>query len=104
MADVEYCPCCGESITSQQRAFQEDLVLNRYRTEFECPACGFHGDLFRHEAGDPDPELMTDGGQSERANYRYGCPVCYVDFPDREQAEEHVAGHPGVSPDAVVVR
>lgn len=34
MPDVEYCPSCGESITQQQRRFYEDLVLNRYRTEF----------------------------------------------------------------------
>lgn len=57
--DVAFCSACGESITRQQRHFREDLILNRYRTEFKCPACGFHGEVFRHEPGEPDPEVNT---------------------------------------------
>lgn len=47
--DVQYCPHCGEPLTGEQRHFREDLVLNRYRTEFKCPACDYHGEVFRHE-------------------------------------------------------
>jgi len=59
MPDLEYCPNCGESITSQQRHFQEDLVLDRMRWEFQCAACGYHGELFRHSAGTDNPEVNT---------------------------------------------
>lgn len=71
--DVRYCPACGELIQPEQRIFREDLVLNRYRTEFRCSACGYHGDLFRHEPGDPDPDVMTDGGTEQT-----------VEFPDED--------------------
>ena len=63
--DVQYCPHCGDPISSHQRHWYDDLVLNRYRTEFECPGCGYHGEVFRHEPGERDPETMTDGGRSE---------------------------------------
>lgn len=87
--DVQYCPHCGESITSQQRHFREDLVLNRYRTEFRCPACNYHGEVFRHDGGEKNPDVMTDGGtveddtvQSEKGALRdieggdYECSHC----------------------------
>jgi len=32
-----------------EQEWTEDLVLNRYRTEFRCPGCGYHGEVFRHE-------------------------------------------------------
>lgn len=77
--DVQFCPHCGESITSAQRHFREDLILDRYRTEFECPACGYHGEVFRHGEGDSDPDVMTDGGLSEdnggRTNIRGETPT-----------------------------
>ena len=47
--DVQNCCHCGDPITGEQRHFKEDLVLNRYRTEFKCPSCGYHGEVFRHE-------------------------------------------------------
>ena len=64
MSDVQHCPTCGEAITSHDRVFREDLILDRDRTEVKCPACGFHGEVFRHESGDPNPDVMTDGGAS----------------------------------------
>lgn len=46
--DAQFCPRCGESLPASRTTFTDDLVLNRYRTEFECPECGFHGEVFRH--------------------------------------------------------
>jgi predicted RNA-binding Zn-ribbon protein involved in translation (DUF1610 family) len=48
--DVTYCPECGEEVPPENTQFREDLVLNRYRTEFECSSCGYHGEVFRHDA------------------------------------------------------
>lgn len=47
--DVKFCPECGEDIPPENTEFGEDLVLNRYRTEFRCGDCGYHGEVFRHE-------------------------------------------------------
>lgn len=49
--DVNYCPRCGADIGGLGNGtanFFEDLVLNRYRTEFACGECGYHGEVFRH--------------------------------------------------------
>lgn len=47
--DVEFCPNCGEEVPPSCTEWTEDLVLNRYRTEFKCPSCHYHGEVFRHE-------------------------------------------------------
>jgi ribosomal protein S27AE len=47
--DVKFCPECGEDVPPENTEFVEDLVLNRYRTEFKCGDCGYHGEVFRHE-------------------------------------------------------
>lgn len=75
--DVQYCPHCGESITQRDRRFFEDLVLNRYRTEFRCPACGYKGDVFRHNCGASETDLMTDGGR-EQSGDRVDRPEWYA--------------------------
>lgn len=73
--DVQHCPHCGESITTAQRHFREDLVLDRYRTEFKCAVCGYHGEVFRHDVGDKDPDVMTDGGGSGDRSGQFDHPV-----------------------------
>lgn len=47
-ADAEFCPSCGQSLAPDNVEFTDDLVFNIYRTEFVCPRCGFHGEVFRH--------------------------------------------------------
>lgn len=52
--DVNYCPNCGEEVPDSAQSLTEDLVLNRYRTQFKCVECWYHGELFRHDGGDQD--------------------------------------------------
>ncbi|GGL57839.1 hypothetical protein [Halocalculus aciditolerans] len=40
------------------------------------------------------------GGEDD---HRYQCPVCHSVYDTRGDAEDHVEGEPGVSPDSVVV-
>jgi predicted RNA-binding Zn-ribbon protein involved in translation (DUF1610 family) len=51
--DVDYCPRCGsemDGIGDGTAQFFEDLILDRYRTEFACNECGYHGEVIRHNA------------------------------------------------------
>jgi len=63
MSDVDFCPNCGENIPDYDREFRADLVLDRYRTEFRCASCGYHGEVFRHNTDD-EWATVAEGGDS----------------------------------------
>lgn len=47
-ADARHCPSCGVGLEGKHTHFHEDQLLNRYRTQIECPSCGFGGEVIRH--------------------------------------------------------
>lgn len=48
--DARYCSSCGEPLSVRDTEMHEDLILDRYRTAFRCPSCGYTGEVIRHSA------------------------------------------------------
>lgn len=48
-ADARYCPHCAEPLAGHNVHFIADELLGRYRAQFRCPDCRYHGEVIRHD-------------------------------------------------------
>lgn len=76
--DAEYCPSCGESLDEDDSHFWGDELLNIYRIPFGCKACGYRGEIIRHD---------TDDGQKSR-------PTRLI-TPDKRELSKRRSGNLG---------
>lgn len=48
-SDAHYCPDCGAEIPETYRnGMVLDELVDRYRSPFQCPECGYRGEVIRH--------------------------------------------------------